>query len=159
MFKPLTLLAAPALLLGGLTATPVTAATHIGQTVSATAWADASADQYRGRDDRYRPGDRYYDDRNDRRAERRYERQQQRRYDRRYDDRRYERRSDNRCDNGTGGALIGAIAGGLVGNGVARYGDKTEGAIIGALAGGVLGNVIDKRDDPCRRTRTRGYRR
>ena len=150
MFKPLTLLAAPTLLLGGLTATTAATATQIAATPGAIAWADASADQYRGRNDRYRPGDRYYGDRYDRRAER----QQQRRYDPRYD-----RRYNDRCDNGTGGALIGAIAGGLVGNGVARYGDKTEGAIIGALAGGVLGNVIDRRDDPCRGSRTRGYRR
>ncbi len=140
MLKSLTILAAPALLLGGLAA-PANAAVHTGSSIAPAAWADSSAEQYRGRANRYRPGDRYYD----RQAQRRYDRRQERRYDR--------RSANNRCDNGTGGAIIGAIAGGLVGNGVARYGDKTEGAIIGALAGGVLGNVIDKRDDPCRRYR------
>lgn len=149
MPKPLAFLAAPALLLGGLAAAPATAAVPI---VSAAGvdWAAPSADQYRGR----------YDDRayGRTRAERRYERQrryEQQRYEQsRYDDRRY----NDRCDNGVGGAAVGAVAGGLLGNQVAGYGSKTGGTILGAVLGGVLGNVVDRRDDPCRSTRSRGTR-
>ena len=53
---------------------------------------------------------------------------------------------------------MGAVAGGLLGNQVAGYGSKTGGTIVGALLGGVVGNVIDRRDDPCRGTNTRGRR-
>ena len=156
MFKFFAPLAAPALLLGGLVGTPAAAATS-SHTVSAPAWADGSADQYRG-GDRYRARDAYRQGRRDQRARARYN--AQRRYEQsRYDDRRY---SDNRyrqCDRGVGGTAIGAVAGGLLGNQVAGYGDKTGGSILGAVVGGVLGNVIDRRDDPCRGSRTRGYRR
>lgn len=159
MMKLLPALAAPALLLGGVLATPAAAVPVTS--AAAPAWADSSADQYR-RGDRYRPGD-YYESRGDYRArQRRAQRRADRRYEQsRYEQSRYDQRYDNRtreCDRGVGGTAVGAVAGGLLGNEVARRGDKTGGAILGAVLGGVLGNVIDRRDDPCR-SRSRGYRR
>ncbi len=165
MLKPLAVLAAPALLLGGLSAAPAAAAVQTGTTLD---WAVPSADQYRGRyDPRY--DDRYgRQSHADRHAQRRDE-HQRRHEQQRYEQQRYEQqsrydRNDSRyrgCDNGVGGAAVGAVAGGLLGNQVAGYGSKTGGSIVGAVLGGVLGNVIDRRDDPCRsdrNTRTRGTR-
>lgn len=164
MFRHFTAFAAVALTTAGLGAAPVSAAIHDRSFVGASTWADSSAEQHRGRYKNYRPGG-YHDSRAERRYEqqRRYEQaryeqqrryeQQQRRYDSRYDDRYRE------CDRGRGGAVAGAVVGGLLGNQAARYGDKTGGAVLGAVVGGVLGNVIDRRDDPCRGSRTRGGRR
>lgn len=151
----LSLLAAPALLVGGLAATPAVAATT-SHSASAPIWADASADQYRP-GDRYQAGRAYLTPR-----QRARQRQIARQRARAQADRRYSQRYDNRtrqCDRGVGGTAIGAIAGGALGNQVAGYGDKTVGTVLGAVLGGVVGNVVDRRDDPCRASRTRGYRR
>lgn len=164
MLKLLPALAAPSLLLGGIMATPATAAVSVASrtSVASPGWTDTSADQYR-RGDRYRPGDYYESPRAARARQRRADRRRaERRYEqRRYEQSRYDQRYDNRyreCDRGVGGTAVGAVAGGLLGNEVARRGDKTGGTILGAVLGGVLGNVIDRRDDPCR-SRSRGYRR